>query len=42
MFFTASSSLFLPLGKMIYEVVEEGQEGEDTTGDCDDDEWECL
>ena len=40
MFFTASSSLFLPLGKMIYEVVEEGQEGEDTTGDGDDDEWE--
>ena len=39
MFFTASSSLFLPLGKMIYEVVEEGQEGEDTTGDGDDDEW---
>ena len=25
---------------MIYEVVEEGQEGEDTTGDGDDDEWE--
>ena len=28
------------LAVMIYEVVEERQEGEDTTGDCDDDEWE--
>ena len=28
------------LSVMIYEVVEEGQEGEDTTGDGDDDEWE--
>lgn len=39
MFFTVSSSLFL-LPVMIYEVVEEEQEGEDTTGDGDYDEWE--
>lgn len=39
LFFTVSSSLFLPLAVLIYEVVAEEQEGEDTTGDCDDDEW---
>ena len=36
-------TVFAPL--LIYEVVAEEQEGEDTTGDCDDDEWErgmCL
>ena len=39
LFFAVSSSLFLPLAVLIYEVVAEEQEGEDTPGDCDDDEW---